>query len=242
VKTPTTVTLPAEGRVFRHRDRVTLADVSPAGRARLDALARWLQDAAYDDSRDSGLVDSGVWIVRRLALRVLCFPRLLDKIDVATVCSGVAPLWAERSSIVSCNGTLAVEAVAVWVHLQPDGARPQPLPEGFDEVYGPSARGRRVRARLRHPPAPPAGAAARPWHFRGADLDPARHVNNAVYWAALEDELVASEPAAGLDAEIEHRAPTGAGEATVLADGPMRWIADAAGAVVATLRAEPLSS
>jgi hypothetical protein len=50
VKAPTTVTLPTEGRVFRHRDRVTLADVSPAGRARLDALARWLQDAAYDDS------------------------------------------------------------------------------------------------------------------------------------------------------------------------------------------------
>ena len=40
------VTLPPKGRVFRHRDRVTLADVSPAGRARLDALARWLQDAA----------------------------------------------------------------------------------------------------------------------------------------------------------------------------------------------------
>jgi acyl-ACP thioesterase len=180
VKTPTTVTLPTEGRVFRHRDRVTLADVSPAGRARLDALARWLQDAAYDDSRDSGLVDSGVWIVRRLALRVLRFPRLLDAIDVATFCSGVAPLWAERSSIVSCDGAVAVEAVAVWVHLQPDGARPQPLPQGFDEVYGPSAHGRRVRARLRHPPAPPAGAAVRPWHFRGADLAPAGPVNNAV--------------------------------------------------------------
>jgi acyl-ACP thioesterase len=236
------LSLPPEGRVFRHRDRVTLADVSPAGRARLDALARWLQDAAYDDARHSGIADSGVWIVRRLAMRVRRFPRLSEKIEVATFCSGAAPLWAERSSLVSCNGGVAVEAVALWVHLQADGMRPQPLPAGFDAIYGPSAMGRRVRARLRHPPLPPAGAAARPWHFRGADLDLAGHVNNAVYWEALEDELVASEPEAGLDAEIEHRAPAGAGEATVLADGPMRWIADPDGAVVATLTAEPLNA
>lgn len=237
---PATVSLPPEGRVFHHRDRVTLADVSPAGRARLDALARWLQDAAYYDSRDSGLDDSGVWIVRRLALRVRRFPRLLDEIDVATFCSGAAALWAERSSLISCGGRAVAEAVALWVHLQPDGLRPQPLPAGFDAVYGRSAMGRRVRARLRHPPAPPAGAAARPWRFRGADLDPAGHVNNAVYWAALEDELVEREPEAGLAAEIEHRAPADVGDATVLAAGPMRWIADPAGAVVATLTAAPL--
>jgi acyl-ACP thioesterase len=235
-----TVTLPPKGRVFRHRDRVTLGDVSPSGRARLDALARWLQDAAFMDSRDSGLDDSGVWIVRRLALRVRRFPRLLEELEVATFCSGAAPLWAERSSLVSCAGEAVVDAVAVWVHLRRDGARPQPLPAGFDAVYGASAMGRRVRARLRHPAQPPPEAATRPWHFRRADLDLAGHVNNAAYWEALEDELVAREPEAGLDAEIEHRAPADAGAASVLSHGPMRWITDAAGAVVATLTASPL--
>ena len=237
---PPRVDLPPEGRVFHHRDRVTLADVSPAGRARLDALARWLQDAAYHDSRDSGLRDSGVWIVRRLALRVRRFPTLLDEIDVATFCSGVAPLWAERSSLVCCNGDVLADAVALWVHLQRDGARPEALPRGFHAIYGVSAMGRRVRARLRHPAEPPAGAPARRWHLRGADLDLAGHVNNAVYWEALEEELVAREPEAGLAAEIEHRAPAEAGEATVLADGPMRWIAAPDGTVVATLTAAPL--
>lgn len=236
------VTLPPKGRVFRHRDRVTLADVSPAGRARLDAFARWLQDAAYEDSVDSGIEGGGVWIVRRLALRVHRFPRVRDEIEVATFCSGTAPLWAERSSVVSCGEERVAEAVALWVHLQPDGARPQPMPEGFDRIFAPSAMGRRVRARLRHPATPPADAASRPWRFRGADLDLAGHVNNAVYWEALEDELVADEPAAGLHAEIEHRAPAASGEATVLAAGAMRWIADSAGAVVATLTAQPVGS
>jgi acyl-ACP thioesterase len=236
------VTLPPKGRVFRHRDRVTLADVSPAGRARLDALARWLQDAAYEDSLDSGIDGGGVWIVRRLALRVHRFPRVREEVEVATFCSGTAPLWAERSSLVSAGGEPVAEAVALWVHLQPDGARPQPMPEGFDRVFAPSAMGRRVRARLRHPATPPPDAAARPWRFRGADLDLAGHVNNAVYWEALEDELVADEPRAGLHAEIEHRAPAASGEATVLAAGAMRWIADGAGAIVATLTAQPAGS
>jgi acyl-ACP thioesterase len=228
--------------VFRHRDRVTLADVSPAGRARLDALARWLQDAAYEDARDSGIDDGGVWIVRRLALRVHRFPRMDEEVEVSTFCSGTAALWAERSSIVACAGAPAAEAVALWVHLQPDGRRPRPLPAGFESVYAPSAMGRRVRARLRHPAAPPDGAASRPWRFRRADLDLAGHVNNAIYWQALEEELVAAEPAAGLQAEIEHRAPGAIGDATVLAAGAMRWIADGAGAIVATLTAQPAGS
>jgi acyl-ACP thioesterase len=236
------VTLPPKGRVFRHRDRVTLADVSPAGRARHDALARWLHDAAYEDSLDSGIDGAGVWIVRRLALRVRRFPRVREEVEVATFCSGTAPLWAERSSIVTCAGEPVAEAVALWVHLQPDGARPRPLPEGFDRVYAPSAMGKRVRARLRHPATPPEDAASRPWQFRGADLDLAGHVNNAVYWEALEDELVADEPAGGLHAEIEHRAPAASGAATVHAAGAMRWIADGAGAIVATLTAQPAGS
>jgi len=69
-----------------------------------------------------------------------------------------------------------------------------------------------------------------------AHRDRAGHVDNAVYWAALEEELVAGEPAGGLEAEMEHRAPAGPGEAAVLADGPMRWIMDPAGAVAATIR------
>jgi acyl-ACP thioesterase len=168
------------------------------------------------------------------------FPQLLDPIEVATFCSGSAPLWAERSSVVSSGGEPVADAIAVWVHLQPGGARPRPLPAGFDAIYGPSAQGRRVKARLRHPAIPPPGAASRPWRFRGADLDLAGHVNNAVYWETLEDELVAAEPESGLAAEIEHRAPLGAGEATVLSRGAMRWIADAAGAVAATLTMAPL--
>jgi acyl-ACP thioesterase len=127
-----------------------------------------------------------------------------------------------------------VEAVALWVHLDARGVRPRPLPEGFEAVYGAAAAGRRVSARLAHPGEPPEGAAARPWHFRAADLDLADHVNNAVYWQVVEEELVAAEPEGGLIAEIEHRAAADAGPARVLSAGAMRWIV-ADDEVVATL-------
>jgi acyl-ACP thioesterase len=46
----------------------------------------------------------------------------------------------------------------------------------------------KVRARLQHP-GPPADAKRRPWPLRITDFDVFGHVNNAVYWSAVEDEL-----------------------------------------------------
>jgi acyl-ACP thioesterase len=224
-------------RVFRHVPQLGLADVAPGGRVRLDALARWLQDAAWADVVDSGLPDKGVWIVRRLALKVTRFPRFGEEPTVETFCSGLAKLWAERTSRVRTDGGGAVEAVALWVHLDPSGSRPRPLPDGFDAVYGASAAGRRVKARLHHPAAPPPGASARAWRFRAAELDLAGHVNNAAYWLVLEEELVGDGTPERATYEIEHRAPARAGAATVLRAGRLRWIAAADGTVLATLRA-----
>jgi acyl-ACP thioesterase len=228
---------PADARVFRHGAVAGLADVAPSGRVRLDAIARWLQDAALADVVDSGLDGGGVWVLRRLRLCVERFPRFGDTLEVATFCSGTGALVAERRSTVRVGGGggAAVEALALWVHLDPDGAHPRPLPEGFEAVYGAAAAGRRVRARLRHPATPPDGAPGRPWRFRAADLDLAGHVNNPVYWQVLEEELVGADPACGADAEIEHRTAGDAGEAVVAAADGMRWIS-AAGDVLATVK------
>jgi acyl-CoA thioesterase FadM len=150
------VPAPEAGRVFRHAASVGLGDVSPAGRARLDAIARWLQDAAYADWTDAGLDDGGVWIVRRLHLRVEEFPRFGDRLEVATFCSGTGRLWAERRSTVAVAGRALIEAVALWVHLDSRGVRPRPLPDGFEAVYGAAAAGtsRRVGSAARAVAAP----------------------------------------------------------------------------------------
>ena len=228
---------PTEGRIFEHAAVPGLGDVTPRGRARLDAIARWLQDAAFADVFDSGVPDEGVWIVRRMELRVERFPRFWEPLEIATFCSGTGRLWAERRTTIRGAQRGHVEAVALWVHLDPDGARPRPLPEGFEAVYGAAANGRRVRARLHHPAEPPAEAPRHPWTFRAADLDLADHVNNAAYWEVAEEELGGAEPHGAFRAEIEHRAPGAAGPAEVAADGAHRWIMSTDG-VLATLRVD----
>jgi acyl-ACP thioesterase len=227
------VPVPARGRVFEYSAIVGLGDVTPSGRARLDAIARWLQDVAYADVLDAGIADDGAWIVRRLDLRVERFPRFWEPLEIATFCSGTGRLWGERRTTIAGGGGGRIEAAALWVHLDAEG-RPRPLTAEFHAIYGEAAAGRRVRARLLHPAAPPPDAATRPWTFRVADLDLARHVNNAAYWAVLEEELAGAELGERFRAEIEHRAAGGPGPAQVAADGAHRWITSD-GYVLATL-------
>jgi acyl-ACP thioesterase len=223
------------GRVFERVVRPGFADCAPGGRVRLDGLARWLQDVAYADVEDAGLADKAVWVVRRTRMRVARFPRFGDELELATFCSGMGRMWAERRTTVRRVGEEQsdVEAVALWVHLDPVHWRPILLDETEFEIYGSAAAGRRVTARLRHP-APDAIEASAEWLFRATELDIADHVNNAAYWQPLEEELLGGSEPETVDAEIEFRNPAQAGTKRVLRSGARRWIVDRDGQVHAS--------
>lgn len=223
----------APERVFERAVRPGFADCAPSGRVRLDALARWLQDVAYADVEDAGLAGAAVWVLRRTRISVERWPRFGEELRLSTFCTGIGRMWAERTTRVSPG----VEAVALWVHLDPDSWRPVPLSERELELYGPSAAGRRVTARLHHAP-PPAGAETTQWLFRATELDIADHINNAAYWQPLEEELLEGAEPAGIDAEIEFRTPAQPGQKLLVADGVMRWIADPSGEIHASMRVE----
>jgi acyl-ACP thioesterase len=206
---------PTSGRVYAARRIVRSTDVASSGRLRLDALARYLQTAAEDDLADSGLAEPVVWLVRRCELRIAAFPAMGERLTVKTFCSGTGPRWAERTTTLSgADGTPLVQASAVWAAVSAADGRPVPLSAEFLSAYSESAGGRVVSARLSHPrPAAAAdgnapGSAIRPrdWPLRAVDFDTAGHVNNAVHWAVVEDELAAGAFAPSV-AEVEyHRA------------------------------------
>jgi acyl-ACP thioesterase len=226
--------MPADGRVFAEAVRPGLADCSPSGRIRLDALARWLQDVAYADVQDAGVADRAVWVIRRARLHVARFPRFGEHFEVSTFCSGLGRMWAERRTTIARAQAEApdVEAVALWVHLDPVTQRPTPLSAEEISAYGAGAAGeRRVSARLRHPPVAP-GAAEHPWRFRATECDLAAHVNNTAYWTVLEEELLGAGEPDRIDVEIEHRTPAQPGDKRVLSDGAWRWILDPGGEVL----------
>ncbi len=231
---------PVAGRVFEGARRVRLADVSPAGRLRLDATARFLQDLSADDTADSALPDAEAWVVRKTIIEATAFPRYLEPLALATWCSGTGSHWAERRiSIVGEQGG-AIEAATTWVHFDVASGRPSRIPDGFDEIYGEAAGGRKVKARLDHPD--PAGELAGfPWPLRFTDFDVLGHVNNAACWQIVEEALAERRDLrAPLVAEVQHRTAIERGADVVVSasddDTGLTLWATANGAVALTAR------
>jgi acyl-ACP thioesterase len=197
------VDLPELGRRFVGAAEVRLGDTDASGALRFDALARHLQDVANDDAVDSGIDGAFGWVVRRTMIEVRHAAVLGERLALTTFCSGTGRSWAERRTSIAGDRGAAIEAVSVWVQVDPTTGRPAPLGADFHAAYDTAARGRRISARLSLP-APPDGASVRPWTVRAADLDVFAHVNNAVHWAIVE-ELVArcGGPRTGT-AELEH--------------------------------------
>ncbi len=196
-------------------------------------MARWLQDIAYADLIDAGFEGRGAWIVRRTRIRVDRFPRFGEQLTIRTFCSGIGRFSAERRTTISGEGA-AVETVSLWVCLDPERGRPMRFPPDFIAVYEESAGGRDANVRLRHPD-PPADAERSAWRFRAAEVDPAEHINNSHYWTPLEEELAGGPAPDSIDVEIEYRDPAMPGEAVLLRSGSSIWIADAQGALLASL-------
>jgi acyl-ACP thioesterase len=225
---------PSAGRVFERELRPGIADVSASGRARLDAMARWLQDVAYADLVDAGFEGRGAWIVRRTRLRVEAFPRFGEDLTLRTFCSGIGRFSAERRTDIAGSGGARVQAVALWICLDPERGRPMRFSEDFVEAYAPSAGGRDANVRLRHPD-PPADATREVWRFRATEIDAAGHVNNSHYWVPLEEGLAAGAEPEAIDAEIEYRDPAKAGEVSLLRQGSAVWVVGPGDAVHASI-------
>ncbi|HEY6398800.1 MAG TPA: acyl-ACP thioesterase domain-containing protein [Solirubrobacteraceae bacterium] len=227
---------PRTGRVFTQTRRPGLGDCAPSGRMRLDALANWLQDVAYADVEDAGVADGVVWVVRRARIRVRRFPRFGESFVMSTFATGLGRMWAERGTTIARQGAEAVDvdAAFLWVHLDPLGRHPTALTAEEIAKYGEAAAGRRVSARLRHPPPQPAERSFT-WTFRATECDLAGHINNTAYWHPLEEELLRERDPDAIDVEIEYRTPAQPGEKTVLCDGHWRWFIGDEGETLASI-------
>ncbi len=180
------------GRQFSGQFRVRLGDADESGVIRLDGVARVLQDVATDDWEETGLESTDTWVVRRTSIRVADggrWPRYKEVLTVTTWCGGAGAAWAERRTNISSGGELLVEAVALWVPVDPTG-HPVRIKPSFYDVYGEALQGRKVSGRV---PAPAVadGALLVAWPLRRADLDIVGHVNNAAVWQAVT-EIVTS--------------------------------------------------
>ena len=215
-----------------------------AGRPRLDAVARFLQDAAIDDVQETGWgTPEHLWVVRRIQID-MASPLVHDReVEIVTWCSGVAAIAAGRRWSVTGDAGGSAQIDSVWIHLDPDQ---RPARIGEFGPYAPAAGGRSISTKLALPD-PPGEAPRSPWPLRSTDLDAHGHVNNAVYWQAVEGWLPRSglDPARPYRALLDYREPIDLADDLLLADfcggEPRRGLAFVVGdRIKAVASVEPL--
>jgi acyl-ACP thioesterase len=213
------VSRPTSGRSVAVERTVRLADMDAQGRLRLDAVARYLQDAAIEDVLETGWgMPDHLWFIRRMELEVQA-PFVDDRsVEVVTWCSGVAAIAAGRRWSLQGDAGGRIEVESVWIHLDAD-ARPTRIAD-FD-LYAAAAGGRSVSTKieLREPPA---AAASFPWPLRSTDVDLHGHVNNAVHWQAVEHRLTVRgvDLARPLTARLDYGDPLALEDEVELAEWP----------------------
>jgi acyl-ACP thioesterase len=189
------------------------------GRLRLDAVARFLQDAAIDDVEETGWgAPDHLWVLRSVRIDIVR-PFLDDAtVDIRTWGSAFSSLAAGRRWSLAGDEGGAIEVDSTWIHL--DGsARPARIGEGFD-AYAEAAQGRAASTKLTLEP-PPLDAERTPWPLRATDVDRMGHVNNAAYWAVVEHRLAgAGVPSLSAPhrARLDYRHPIDLGDTVELVE------------------------
>jgi len=178
---------------------VSSFQVDPRGRARLTALANYLQETAYKhaDSLQLGYRhlagNNSAWILSRLRIRVLEYPEWDDELTVETWPRGIEKLFAMRDfRIRNGDGQVVTEASTAWLMVDATSHRPQRISPDFipieirsDSVFDVSPGKIPVPADL---------SVCEIRTVKYADLDVVGHVNNVKYveWCtdAVGPELV----------------------------------------------------
>ena len=204
------VRFPGSGRSFECARRVRLGDVTPKGRLRLDATARYLQDIANDDAVDGKYSDIHGWVVRKTEMWIHGFPTYMTDVTLKTWCGGLGSHWAERRTTIATTEGPQIEAAAVWVRVDLKTLKPLPLPDDFLPLVSEAAAGRKVKASLTIGRGLGAVDPSRlvEWPTRFVDMDAVGHMNNANYWIAAEEYLASHrELRAPMHVTVEHHLP-----------------------------------
>ncbi|MBF6079470.1 acyl-[acyl-carrier-protein] thioesterase [Nocardia beijingensis] len=184
--------LPQEGMGFASAWPIRAGDVDPYDRLRFDAVARYLQDIAWENLHSTFFHRTDPnWIVRRTVIDVIRPIVWPDEVHLLRWCSAMSTRWTNmRVRITSGNGGL-IETEGFWINISESTGMPARI---SDEGLAYLAR-TSTEHRLRWRPyltdaTPPESDTDLPFPVRATDIDQYNHVNNACYWQAVEQFLV----------------------------------------------------
>jgi len=158
---------------------------------------RYMQEAAFDASAAAGYdmaryEEMGChWLVRETDVEYLQPLRYGDSVEIKTWVADFRRVRSRRAYELRNAGTgeLAAKGMTDWVYLDTETLRPVPIPEEMMAAFFPDGPPASVPPRSRFPsPGPtPREVFRQRRRVEWRDLDPAQHVNNAVYVSYIED-------------------------------------------------------
>ncbi|EFV12120.1 acyl-[acyl-carrier-protein] thioesterase [Segniliparus rugosus] len=217
---------------FEESWRAGLGDVDVYRRARLDSVARYLQDLGYDHLLAAGFGEiHPYWVVQRTLIEAQspAADLLRETLTLRRWCSGMAKFWCSvRIQVVGDKGT-HFETEAFWINFNKETKGPARISDDFVERFGQATDNHHLRWKPLLSPEPPADAQVSPWQLRSTDIDQFQHVNNAAYWEAVEHLLRGTDLLSGrYRAIIEYISPVQPAEqvtlsSTVAGNGADVW-------------------
>lgn len=194
---------------------VRLGDTDHDQRLRLDAIARYLQDIAYDHLKVAPDYERHRgWVVRRTVIDVIEPILFDDLVEVQRWCSALSNRWCNmRVQITGANGG-RVETEAFLIHFGEDSGLPKRMSDEFMAPMLEITTDHRLRWKAALSMDVPDDYVATDFPLRAADIDWLAHVNNAVYLQAVEEVLAVSGgvPEMPYRCVIEYAKPLVAGE------------------------------
>ncbi|WP_067567095.1 acyl-[acyl-carrier-protein] thioesterase [Nocardia acidivorans] len=184
--------LPQEGMGFASAWPVRAGDVDPYQRLRFDAVARYLQDIAWEEMH-SGFFHrtDPAWIVRRTIVDVVRPIHWPERVELTRWCSAMSTRWTNmRVRITSENGGL-IETEGFWININEFTNMPTRISdEGLAELARTTSEHRLRWRPMLTDHTPPESDTDLTYPVRATDIDQYNHVNNAAYWQAVEQYLV----------------------------------------------------
>ncbi|MBD0321932.1 MAG: hypothetical protein ICV72_00910 [Aldersonia sp.] len=195
---------------------VRAGDIDPDNRLRLDGVARYLQDIAWENLHATLFEKTDpIWIVRRTVIDVIRPVVWPDVVYLRRWCSALSTRWTNmRVQILSEAGGL-IETEGFWINISESTGMPTRISDDGLAYLQSMTDEHRLRWRpWLAESAPPESGSDLHFPLRATDIDQFNHVNNAAYWQAVEQYLVdyPSLIAEPYRAVIEYNAPTFAGE------------------------------
>lgn len=198
---------------------VRLGDTDGHDRLRLDAVARYLQDIGFDhlDAVEDGDAHQA-WIVRRTVIDVYEPIVFGDRAHLRRWADSLSNRWCDMRIQLKGERSGHIEAAAFLIHIDPVAGRPARMSDAFMAPMLASTTEHRLCWRAALTELNGVAAEAVPFPLRVTDVDRLGHVNNAVYWEAVEEALATHPEHHELPyrAIVEHVGPVMMGDNVVL--------------------------